>query len=376
MSEKRTVFFHDVSTSYPASVLGGLSSIPEYATRVLAMTDEKDVVILPESVRPHLRWIQEHYKAIGLPHAGTILFGGYDLVSRLHDHELSVFLFGVDAHRVRPNQRRFEATARHNDKNEFVCNICSQMQIPTPQTFCVREPRPIGQLVDAAHEIGWPLYVKAALSASGLDVFQVSSWEELLVAVGETHIANLQLQAALPEGTKFLNVQYCNRDGYPSRGPITRQVLKGFSHNGNIFPAGVDEEAVWRVTDPLAKYAVEEGLEQVWAYDVGYLPDGSVQVVECNPRANGCTYFSEVARKLNVHAWEARNVKFLPGTFEGCELGDLAFREGRGIVIVNWGFVAHQKLGLFIAGTETEREAYCQAFHRKFNQTPQLRSVG
>ena len=376
MSERRTLFFHDVNTSYPASVLDGLSSIPKYATRVLAMTEEKDAVILPESARPHLRWIQEHYKDIGLPHAGTILFGGYDLVPRFHDHELSVFLFGEDAHRARPNQRRFEATARHNDKNEFVCKICPRLQIPTPKTYCVTQVQTFRRLVDPVLEIGWPLYVKAALSASGLNVSRVANWEKLMAVVDEMNSANFQLQKALPEGTKFLNVQYHNRGGYPARGPITRQILDGFSHNGNIFPAGVDEEAVWRVTDPLAEYAVKEGLEEVWAYDVGYLPDGSVQVVECNPRANGCTYFSEVARKLNVHAWEARNVKFLPGSFEGCELGDLAFRDGRGIVIVNWGFVTDQKLGLFIAGTEADREAYRQAFHRKFNQTPQLRSVG
>ena len=369
-----TVYFHDVMSAYPAGVLDELPGVPSYTARALAMSraDRGDAVLIPEIVKPHLPWVRAHYERIGLGVASTVLYGGYETLERFSDHEMSVFIFGDQAHAVRPNQARQQAVRAHNNKNTFIDQICRVVGAPTPHTVCFDYPSQLSEV-----PLPYPLFVKGAESASGQDVFRCRHEKDVAQAVAE--IAKVQpqfqLQAALPEDTVFLNVQYRAVDGQVVRGPITRQILTGNSHDGNIHPSGANESRVWSVTDPLAEYAVREGIEEVWAYDVAWLPDGSFLVIECNPRFNGCTYYSEVARRLDLVAWEARNVQFLPGSFEGIDLGELEYRRGQGIIVVNWGCVTEQKLGLFIAGTSDERAWYHQEFVRRFNRRSSLYAI-
>jgi hypothetical protein len=364
------IFFHDVRCGYPEGVLDGILGIPEYTARVLASTDQDDVVIVPHQVVPHLEWINAHYERVGLGVARTVIMGDWDTIDLVHGHQLSVFIFTEEAQAVRPDERRLQAVSEHNDKNHFIRVVCGNLGISIPKTFCFNSPDDVRAL-----PLPYPFYVKAAVSASGQRVNRCGNDKELELALREVAGCALQIQEELPAETIFLNVQYRNEGGRAVRGPVTRQILDGNSHNGNIYPSGVDEKIVWSVTDRLAHYGAAAGLQEIWAYDVAYLPDGEVQVLECNPRFNGCTYFSNVAARLNVSAWSARNVKFYPGKFEGLDFDGLEYTDGRGIVVVNWGCAHHRKLGLFVAGTEVEQASYLSEFEARFNRRPQMYAV-
>jgi len=49
----QTVYYHDVTTSYPKEELKDLPGVPVYAARVFASTQPQDVVVLPPETQPH-----------------------------------------------------------------------------------------------------------------------------------------------------------------------------------------------------------------------------------------------------------------------------------------------------------------------------------
>ncbi len=363
----RTVFHHDVTTSYPPEELKDLPGVPVYAARVFASTHPGDVVILPPETGEHYRYVVEHYAHIGLPVADTVDFGRHDLVRKYPDHDLSVFYFGAKEHAVRPNRRWQDAAARLNSKNYFM-HLCQELGVPVPVTVCVDSLK-MSEIDLVGFQRVFPVYVKVAVSASGFGVWRCENADEFR-AVVEGLTVPFQIQEALPEGTVFLNVQYeVGQDGAPLRGAITFQVLRGNTHSGNRFPTPYRAADIYTVTDPLAQWAADEGMQGVLAFDVAATQDGRFVPIECNPRWNGASYFSRVADKLNVPEWESLNVTFRPRSFTGFHLPTgLAYSRTHreGIAIVNWGCVGDGKLGIFVAGNPESRRELISEFTTRF----------
>jgi hypothetical protein len=211
------------------------------------------------------------------------------------------------------------------------------------------------------------VYLKKAVSASGFGVWKCTTKARLDRRVKMLCVP-YQIQASLPVGTRFLNVQYEVQNERLLNGPITLQILKGESHDGNEYPALYDPSNIRDATDGIAKWAFEQGMRGVFAFDVGITPDDKAFVIECNPRWNGSSYPTRVARKLGVGQWESRNEDFAPRSFEGIDLGELAYAAStrEGIVIVNWGCVENGKVGVFVAGGPTVRREYLKEFRRQF----------
>lgn len=361
----QTIYHHDVTTSYPPEELKDLPGVPVYAARVLASTRPQDVAVLPPETQLHYGWIQDHYDAIGLPVAREVVFGRHEAIRRYPDHDLSVFYFGEAEDAVRPNRRWREAAAYLNSKNNFV-RLCRDLGVPVPQTVCVEQPGARGiDLVGEVFTRAFPVYVKVAVSASGFGVTRCDGPKEFLGLINSLTVP-FQVQEALPLGTQFLNVQYeIGPENLPARGPITFQVLQGNTHSGNCYPTPYQATDIYAVTDPVAAWAVQAGMQGVFAFDVAATPDGRFLPVECNPRWNGASYFSRVAEKLGVTEWQSLNVGFRARSFDGVSLPrDLAFsrQTKEGIVIVNWGCVGDAKLGLFVAGNEATRRAILTEF--------------
>jgi hypothetical protein len=101
----------------------------------------------------------------------------------------------------------------------------------------------------------------------------------------------------------------------------------------------------------------DSGMKGVFAFDVAVDASGNPFVLECNPRWNGATYFTRVAQRLGVEFWTGRNCATRFRTLAGIDLGDCEYRPGKssGAVIVNWGTILLNKLGILLIGDEQER---------------------
>ncbi len=350
------VCYHEVGDSYPQNELKALPGVPAYAGRKLASTFPGNVIVLPSKIEPHLEWILGHYESIGLQCATEIVFGDYQTLALYPEREVEFFFFGERAHAVRPNQRRRRATENLNSKNNFI-TTCHNLGVKTPKTVCFwgiqdYKSRPFvlpqGQV-----------YVKKAVSASGKGVYKCKDIHAMNSVISGLDVP-FQIQESLPEGTEFLNVQYEVVKGKLLRGTITNQILDGNTHVGNYFPTRFDSEQIYQVTDVLATWSQTIGLEGVFAFDVAITPDGEILPIECNPRQNGASYYSRVADRFGVEAWESRNIDFPRLSFDGFALGELGFspKRNEGIIIVNWGCVSEGMIGVFVAGSSQVRQDY------------------
>ncbi len=351
------IYFHDVTSSYPPAELKDLPGVPTYSARVLASTTTDDVVVLPHETRDHLAWILDHYSNIGLQCAHEVVFGGYEVISQYPKHELNVSFFGDKAHEARPNLKRLAATRDMNSKINFI-NTCKGLGVSVPKTQCFTGQQDY-RYADLRFEKP-PVFVKKAVSASGFGVFRCDNFAVMRSVISGLDVP-FQIQEALPAGTEFLNVQYeVDASGELHRGPITHQILEGNTHSGNYFPIKFDPETIYQVTDNLGVWMATIGLRGIFAFDVAVTPTGEVLPIECNPRCNGATYYSSVAKRFGVEAWESRNIDFPKQTFEGFSLGELAFnrKSNEGIIIVNWGCVGDGKVGVFVAGSPQVRQNY------------------
>lgn len=360
------IVHHAITDSYPSVILKGIKGAEYYAGRILASTNPSDTLILPPELEPECAWALKHYEELGIPCTKDILYGDHKLLKDFPRHELNVFFFGQRAHQMRPDQSWFDTVERFNNKNYFI-KTAHEIGVKTPKTVCYR----LGTAVTVPK--CFPVYVKLAVSASGVGVWRCKNIDEFDQAV--TMSAELgidfQVQEPLPEGTVFLNAQYeVNHQGRLENGPVTEQILIGNSHNGNLFPTPYANQAR-EVTSVLASQAQQDGIKGVFAFDVAVTPQGEVLPIECNPRYNGCTYNSKVAEALGLKEWQAVNVEFKPQSVQGTKsnLDGLGFDQKSkiGIVVVNWGTVGQGKLGLLVAGDDLTRRNYLHEFRRRYS---------
>lgn len=359
------VVYHPITDSYPNSILSQITGAETYPGRVLASTNPGDVVILPPALHHEYLWAKDHYTTIGLDCAKEVLFGGFEHLKNFPQHELCTFYFGASAHRARPDQRWFETTRRFNNKNYFI-KTARELDVKTPRTTCYRCKE------DVSMPKQFPVYVKLAVGASGNGVWRCEDIETFNSAVDECVQlgGDFQVQEALPAGTVFCNSQWeVNKEGELLPGPVTEQILDGNSHNGNISPT-FHAKVVQHAVLTLAQAVHHDGMKGVFAFDVAVTPKGEVLPIECNPRWNGASYNSKVAEKLGLNEWQSINVTFRASTLHGTSLtlANLAFEQKtkEGIIVINWGCVGGNKLGLLVAGNQKTRKDYLDEFRCRF----------
>jgi hypothetical protein len=156
----------------------------------------------------------------------------------------------------------------------------------------------------------------------------------------------------------FLNLQYHVTNGEAHHLAATEQILDGFAHQGNCFPASYEP---WHIVDPMAEWLVQQGIKGIFAFDVAVVQtDRGLRftAIECNPRFNGASYPTAIAQKLDIPEWSAVSLSTGYRSLEQIDMLGLEYnhRTGQGIILVNWGTVQVGKLMFLLAGSE-ERQA-------------------
>lgn len=316
-----------------------------YPGRVLGSTKPGDVLQLHPNLRQHWDWIKAHYERCGISHAEEIIWDDNPLLMRdFPGHEPSVFLFGERAHQARPNDAWYETVRSMNSKNNFIL-LCKELGIPTPPTWCFECKTEIKEF----SQFPFPIYLKIAVSVSGLGVVRCEDEEGLQVQLSLIdEKVPFQIQQNVDAFT-FLNLQY-RKNGKLERFAATEQVLKGNCHAGNSFPTLYQP---WSLMDPIAEKMVANGMRGYFAFDVAVCRDGDgvkYYAIECNPRYNGSSYPTNIAKKLDVSAWIAKKAHTGGNSFAGIDLGDVEYNPKRktGAVIVNWGCIEENELGVLL----------------------------
>lgn len=348
------IFNHNILDCSSNDSLDKVVGVLHYGGRVLGSTKQGDVIQLHPDLYKHWDWIRNHYKNAGISYTNEVVWDeDFYVMNDFPNHQPDVFFFGNRANVVRPDKSWFSIVQKMNSKNHFI-ETCRMMGIPVPETQLYGCKSEITNL----ERFDFPLYLKLAVSVSGLGVWRCENVHDL-----QKYIENiskgvpLQVQQAI-SATSFLNIQY-KVNGKLERILVTEQVLKGNCHAGNSYPA---HNEPWIITDPLARCMADNGMKGVFAFDVGVcqLDDGSSKywAIECNPRYNGSSYPTEIAKKIGAKNWIAKKVKTNVDNFSGVDLGGLTFspKTGKGVVIVNWGSISENEVSaLFIASTEKER---------------------
>jgi len=328
-----------------------------HATRILPCTSPDDIVQLDPRLRSAYDALHKHLNQIGIEISANILWDtSSDVSAKFPGHDWGLYLFNAEPNRARPNDKRYHATEAFNNKNSFITH-CQDNGHPAPRTIMVNEAR---SFVPPTN-LQFPVYVKAARSSSGRNIFKCYTYEEVARYVSQID-DECQIQEAVPENASFLNVQYQGINGQAVHLATTEQLLHGFTYVGNRFPATLDPR---HVTDRLAQELVDAGLEDVFAFDVAATPE-SAFIIECNARWNGATYPTFLARRLGVSQWAA--IKISTRSKEPRDihrLNDLVYDKARksGIVVLNNSFMGtNGELSLFLAGPpdlqdELERRA-------------------
>jgi hypothetical protein len=118
----------------------------------------------------------------------------------------------------------------------------------------------------------------------------------------------------------------------------------------------------------MAQWLYEQGMQGVFAFDVALVErDGRADylAIECNPRFNGASYPTAVAKKLGIGHWTTRLFKTEYRSLADIDLTGLEYDQafGQGIVLVNWGPILVGKLSILIAGPPEVQEYLSQELH-------------
>jgi hypothetical protein len=348
----RRIFHHDIM----GCTADGVSGNHLYSGRALGATEPGDLILLHPELASQWDAIRAHYARIGLRHTDDVIWDvDHHRLAQYPEYDLSAFFFGAAEQQVRPHPHWYWAVQHINSKNGFAA-VADALGVPIPTTLCFDQARDIGakELIAAPY----PCYLKAAVSVSGVGIYRCAD----AAALGEamTRFAPdtpVQIQAEVPSRS-FLNLQYeAAPDGLHALA-ATEQVLDGFAHQGNRHPA---EHAPWDLVDPMAQWLVGEGMRGVFAFDVAVIetPDGpAFKAIECNPRWNGASYPTAVARKLGIEHWLARAFPTQHRRLADIDLTGIEFdpERGRGVILINWGPVLIGKLlALLAGGPETQQ---------------------
>lgn len=324
-----------------------------YASRGLCISEQSDIVQLPAFLETRFDWIYRHLQSAGLnPSANIVWDESLETTGKIiADNpgiEAVLYMFGRKAHSVFPDEKRIWATELANSKNDFM-KLCASLEVSIPKTFCYDRKAEL----PALDTFEYPVFLKSDVSVAGYGVVECADADSLKKAlenVGDQ--VRFQVQKKVANLIASINVQYRAVRGKAKRFAITEQVLeKGTYHIGNRYPALINP---WSATDVIASVLSNMGVAGIFAFDVVIDNRGRTFVIECNPRFNGATTPTLVAKKLSIDNWQAVTFKHY-GDLNQLDLGKFLYNSEKksGAVVLTWG-VEH-KLGILIAGTEVEQ---------------------
>ncbi len=332
------------------------------------MTAPEDIIQLHPDLAAEWPFILEHYRRIGLEHTETVIWDdSLDYLEKHDECDRSVFYFGDTIQLHQKRQRWFEqldpawakAVKFMNCKNNFI-QLAHELGVKVPQTLCFAskaELQPEAQFT-------YPCYLKPAISVDGVGIVRCEKQSDLLA--GLEAIADempIQIQAEVVAPT-FLNLQYQATPDGAERLAATEQILDGFTHQGNRHPASY---APWETVDPMAAWVVQNGIKGIFAFDVAVVPEADEDdsantvkflAIECNPRFNGASYPTGIARKLGITHWMHKNFKTRYRSLKDINLGELEFNPQThvGAILVNWGPILVGQISVLLAGSPQQQE--------------------
>jgi hypothetical protein len=355
------IFNHDIMGCTADGVVGNYL----YSGRVLGTTEPGDVIQLHPDLMPQWHLIRNHYRRIGLSHTENAIWDvGHGGLTNHPSHEVSVFFFGSGEHEARPDQAWFSAVDFINSKNNFMA-LADVLGVPVPKTLCF-----VGASAICEQNIAtfpYPCYLKAAVSVSGVGIYRCADANELRTALQKFEPGvPVQLQQEVVSDS-FLNLQYEATEEGVQRLAATEQVLDGFVHQGNRHPAAHEP---WECVEPMARWLHEKGMKGVFAFDVAVIEDDDgtdFQAIECNPRFNGATYPTLIARKLGLKHWLARAFRTDHRCLTDVDLSGIEYdsRSESGVILVNWGPILVGKLLFLIAGPPQTQERLALELQRR-----------
>ena len=328
-----------------------------YSGRALGISEVNDKIQLRPELKPLWKDILLHYARIGLTHTQDVIWSvARDQLGRHISHHPSVFYYGPHECRNWGDLEWLGTVEYINSKNNFM-ELARQLHVDVPNTLCFDSASEITPQV--MQGLSYPCYLKAAVSVSGVGIYRCEKEQEFIDALGMFGPdIPVQVQAEVKART-FLNMQYTVVNGTPVRLACTDQLLDGFAHQGNRYPARYEP---WEMVDPMAFWLTERGMKGVFAFDVAVIEEPAgidFSVIECNPRFNGASYPTIIAQKLKIPEWTARSFSTRQRNLADINIKDLEFDKstGEGAIIVNWGTVLEGKLMILLAGSKEYQAA-------------------
>jgi hypothetical protein len=333
-----------------------------YAGRALGLTTPQDKIQLPEELRSDWEAIAAHYDQVGLDHTHDVIWHiAIEEITRHPDYDISVYFFGDVVNEHDTYRQIFQAMDARccsviefvNSKNNFI-QLSEELGVPVPQTLRFEDLA----AAKAYDDVMFPCYVKPAISDHGFGIMRCPDQATLEEAFSQlVPDAPLQIQAEV-NASAFLNLQYqVTADGVE---PLlaSEQVLDGCVHGGNRYPTGHEP---WDKIAPFAEWVGDRGMQGIFAVDVAVVPEAGgtrYVAIECNPRFNGSSYPTMVAKRLGIPAWSSATFKTQWRSLSDIDLTDLVFKPatGSGVIFINWGTVQGGKITVLIAGSREEQE--------------------
>lgn len=363
------LYNHDISICTHAQVQGNQL----YSSRALGLTEPDDKIQLHPELQSEWPAIAAHYDRIGLPHSQHPLWHvEFDRLTDYPSDQISVFYFGdaVHPHSHAANlfhqldSQWFQVVQQINSKNTFI-HLAHKLGVPVPPTLCFDRP---AELQPADLAITYPCYLKPAVSVDGVGISRCETPQQVTQALKDLdpHLP-IQLQAEVI-ASSFLNLQYRATDRGYERLAVSEQILDGYTHQGNRYPS---RHAPWEVVEPMAAWMVQQGMKDIFAFDVAVVDQGASPylAIECNPRFNGASYPTGIAHKLGIQRWSHETFFTPRRSLYELDLKDLEFdpASGQGIILVMWGTILVGKLGILLAGSIAQQTALRAALKQRLS---------
>ncbi|NEQ43774.1 MAG: ATP-grasp domain-containing protein [Leptolyngbya sp. SIOISBB] len=336
-------------------------SIQLYSGRALGLTHADDKIQLAMTLQPEWEAIVEHYAQVGLPHTHDVIWDvSFDVINQFPDREISVYFFGdvINPHDTyrqmfqKWDRRLREIVEFVNSKNNFI-QLSEELGIPVPKTLR------FANLVEAkaSNDVMFPCFVKPAVSDHGVGITRCADAEALAAAFATLVPEEpLQIQEEV-QASAFLNLQYRVNAGEIEPLLVSEQVLDGCVHKGNRYPSAHEP---WDKVVPFAEWMGDRGMKGIFAVDVAVVPEAAgtrYVAIECNPRFNGSSYPTVIAKRLNIPQWSSGTYKTQLRSLKDIDLQDIAYDPAThtGVILTNWGIIQAGKVSVLFAGTEAKQ---------------------
>ena len=349
---RHKIFNHDILTCTHDAVMGNHL----YSGRVLGLTEPDDIIQLHPALKSQWNAITAHYSRIGLSHSENVIWDvSLKLLADYPNYNVSLFFFGnatgiVDYEEDWFRQLDgdwFNVVRSINSKNNFI-ELSQKLGVSVPKTFCFGTKAAITNPED----FPYPCYLKPAVSVDGAGISRCENQQQL-TQVLETlpNQLPLQIQEEVIAST-FLNLQYHITDSGLERLAATEQLLDGYAHIGNRYPS---KHQPWETVEPLAEWMAQLGMKEVFAFDVAVVENATETRylgIECNPRFNGASYPTGVAKKLHISSWRCETFTTQYRSLDQLDLAGIEYdaQTSTGVVLVNWGSILVGRIGVLLAG--------------------------